>query len=126
VVQDMAVETLLKICNKCKRKFVILHPTETQPFVAELLATLHITIKDLKTHQVNMFYESVALMIRAETDEQLRQHYLVRRYRSVTRTRSDAMGCMWVDQLQVVSKCVLMLCCGHMRITHSDASWQVR
>jgi hypothetical protein len=77
-LQDMAVETLLKICNKCKRKFVVLHPTETQPFVAELLNALPETIRDLKTHQVNMFYESVALMIRAESDEALRNRYLVR------------------------------------------------
>jgi hypothetical protein len=77
VLQDMAVETLLKICNKCKRKFVLQHQAESQPFVAELLASLPDIIKDLKTHQINMFYESVALMIRAETDENLRVQYLV-------------------------------------------------
>jgi hypothetical protein len=74
----MAVETLLKICNKCKRKFVVLHPMEVQPFVAELLVSLADIIKDLKVHQVNMFYESVALMIRAEGDEAVRNQYLVR------------------------------------------------
>lgn len=77
--QDMAVETLLKICNKCKRKFVMQHPTESQPFVVELLAGIPDVIKDLSVHQINTFYESVALMIRAEqTNEALRVQYLVR------------------------------------------------
>jgi exportin-1 len=78
-LQDMAVETLLKICHKCKRKFVMLQSMEQQPFVAELLMQLPDIIKDLKIHQINMFYESVALMIRAEADEKIRNHYLVRR-----------------------------------------------
>lgn len=74
----MAVETLLKICHKCKRKFAVLQPMEQQPFVAELLVSLPDVIKDLKVHQVNMFYESVALMIRAEGQQSLRDSYLVR------------------------------------------------
>ena len=77
-MQDMAVETLLKICNKCKRKFVVQHAAENQPFVAELLQGLPNIIKDLKVHQVNMFYESVGLMIRAELDGNIRNSYLVR------------------------------------------------
>jgi hypothetical protein len=77
-LQDMAVETLLKICNKCKRKFVQLHPMEQMPFVAELLMGLPEIIKDLKVHQINMFYESVALMIRAEGVASTRNQYLVR------------------------------------------------
>ena len=96
LVQDMAVETLLKICNKCKRKFVILQPTETQPFVAELLATLPETVRDLKTHQINMFYESVALMIRAETDEAARNAYLVCHRHHLTFS-SNACSCYCVS-----------------------------
>lgn len=72
------METLLKICNKCKRKFVVLHPMEQTPFVAELLMGLPDIIKDLKVHQINMFYESVALMIRAEGESVTRNQYLVR------------------------------------------------
>lgn len=78
ILQDMAVETLLKICHKCKRKFAVLQPMEQQPFVAELLVSLSDVIKDLKVHQVNMFYESVALMIRAEGHQPTRDSYLVR------------------------------------------------
>lgn len=50
---------------------------EQQPFVAELLVSLSDVIKDLKVHQVNMFYESVALMIRAEGHQPTRDSYLV-------------------------------------------------
>lgn len=77
-VQDMAVDTFLKICHKCKRKFVTCQVGEREAFVAELLRDLSPTIKDLELHQINVFYESVALMIAAEPDEALRNAYLVR------------------------------------------------
>jgi exportin-1 len=66
-VQDMACDTFLKICAKCKRKFVVLQLGESQPFVAELLDNLAATIQDLQPHQVHSFYESVGLMIGAES-----------------------------------------------------------
>jgi hypothetical protein len=75
--QDMAVETLLKICNKCKRKFVQHQPGESMPFVAEILSGIPDIIQDLNTYQTNTFYESVALMIRAEQHDPLRDEYLV-------------------------------------------------
>lgn len=67
-VQDMACDTFLKICSKCKRKFVVLQLGESQPFVAELLDNLAPTIQDLQPHQVHSFYESVGLMIGAESE----------------------------------------------------------
>ena len=51
-VQDMACETFLKICGKCRRKFVVTQLGEAEPFVAELLGGLADTIKDLEAHQV--------------------------------------------------------------------------
>jgi hypothetical protein len=62
----MACDTFLKISNKCKRKFVVLQLQEQQPFVAELLDNLAVTIQDLQPHQIHSFYESVGLMIGAE------------------------------------------------------------
>jgi exportin-1 len=67
-VQDMACDTFLKISNKCKRKFVIVQPQETQAFIAELLEGLTGTIQDLQPHQIHSFYESVGLMIGAERE----------------------------------------------------------
>jgi hypothetical protein len=66
LLQDMACDTFLKICGKCKRKFVVLQLQETQPFVAELLDGLSATIQDLQPHQIHAFYEAVGLMIGAE------------------------------------------------------------
>lgn len=51
--QDMACDTFLKICNKCRRKFVVLQLQEREPFISELLNTLFDTIHDLQPHQVS-------------------------------------------------------------------------
>jgi exportin-1 len=80
MLQDMAVETLLKICNKCKRKFVQHQPGEARPFVDEILTGIPDIIQDLNTYQTNTFYESVALMIRAEQHDPARDEYLVCSY----------------------------------------------
>lgn len=48
----MACDTFLKICNKCRRKFVVLQLQEREPFISELLSSLFSTIQDLQPHQV--------------------------------------------------------------------------
>jgi exportin-1 len=80
--QDMACDTFLKICNKCRRKFVILNVGEKDPFIVELLNGLTTTIQDLETHQIHTFYEAVALTIgaAADSDPRRREEYLVRFY----------------------------------------------
>lgn len=50
---------------------------ETEPFIAELLNDLTLTIQDLETHQIHMFYEAVGLMISADSDAKRREQYLV-------------------------------------------------
>ena len=72
----MACDTFLKICNKCKRKFVVLQLQEREPFIAELLTGLGETIQDLQPHQIHTFYEAVGLMIGAETEIPKRDEYL--------------------------------------------------
>ena len=62
-VQDMACDTFLKICNKCKRKFVTLQADEPAPFICELVDTLPTIISDLEPHQVQAFYEAVGMML---------------------------------------------------------------
>lgn len=75
----MACDTFLKICNKCRRKFVILNVGEKEPFIVELLNGLTTTIQDLETHQIHTFYEAVALTIgaAADSDPRRREEYLV-------------------------------------------------
>lgn len=77
-VQDMACETFLKICHKCRRKFVVQQLGEAEPFVCELLSGLASTIQDLEAHQVHMFYEAVGLMVGADADQARRAAYLER------------------------------------------------
>jgi len=62
-VQDMACDTFLKICTKCKRKFVTLQSDEPAPFIVELVDTLPTIISDLEPHQVQAFYEAVGMML---------------------------------------------------------------
>ncbi|DBA80101.1 hypothetical protein WJX79_000920 [Trebouxia sp. C0005] len=77
-VQDMACETFLKICHKCKRKFVQVQIGEQETFISELLNELTGTIQDLETHQIHMFYEAVGLMIGADATREKQDHYLGR------------------------------------------------
>jgi exportin-1 len=62
-VQDMACDTFLKICNKCKRNFVTSQPDEPAPFLCELVTSLPTIISDLEPHQVQAFYEATATML---------------------------------------------------------------
>ncbi|KAL3651217.1 Exportin-1 [Castilleja foliolosa] len=75
-VQDMACDTLLKIVQKIKRKFITVQVGEKQPFVSELLTALPETIVDLAPHQIHSFYESVSFMIQAVPDPLKRENYL--------------------------------------------------
>ena len=58
-VQDMAVETFVKIAKKCKRKFVTLQAQEPAPFINELLDNLPGIISDLETHQMHTYYQQL-------------------------------------------------------------------
>jgi len=76
-VQDMACDTFLKICIKCKAQFVIHQRDEEQKFVLELLRKLEEIIHDLTPSQVSSFYESVGLMISAEHIKDEKEQFLV-------------------------------------------------
>lgn len=84
-VQDMACDTFLKIAQKCRRQFVIVHSGEHQSFVSEMLEHLESTIGDLEPHQAHSFYESAATMISAETNAATREDYIRRLYETPNR-----------------------------------------
>ena len=50
---------------------------EQETFISELLNELTLTIQDLETHQIHMFYEAVGLMIGADTSRDKQEQYLV-------------------------------------------------
>lgn len=51
-VQDMACDTFIKIAQKCRRHFIIQQSGESEPFIDELLRTLHRITVDLSPAQV--------------------------------------------------------------------------
>lgn len=77
-VQDMAVETFLKIAQKCKKKFVQLQSDESTTFCEELCRSITSIVVDLEMHQVLFFYEAAGTMISAHP-EQKGQYDLVER-----------------------------------------------
>ncbi|KDN52738.1 hypothetical protein K437DRAFT_277459 [Tilletiaria anomala UBC 951] len=68
-VQDMACDTFLKIAQKCRRHFVMQQSGEQEPFVDEILRTLHRITVDLSPQQVHTFYEAVGYMIAAQPNK---------------------------------------------------------
>ena len=78
-VQDMSVDTFLKIATKCKKKFV-LPPPQTEeresPFIQEILTNLKTTIGDLEPQQVHVFYEACGFIIGAEPVQETQQKYI--------------------------------------------------
>lgn len=64
-VQEMAVDTFLKICQKCKKKFVIVQPQEQMAFVEEMPTHIAQDIADLEHLQICTYFEAVGCMISA-------------------------------------------------------------
>eukprot|EP00163_Fabomonas_tropica_P004111 TRINITY_DN1363_c0_g1_i1.p1 TRINITY_DN1363_c0_g1~~TRINITY_DN1363_c0_g1_i1.p1 ORF type:complete len:1060 (+),score=349.96 TRINITY_DN1363_c0_g1_i1:415-3594(+) len=75
-VRDMAVETFLKIAQKCRRKFVTVQVGETQTFIEEMLENLPRIIKDLEPGQIHVFYEAVGGMMRVQNSHEQRERLL--------------------------------------------------
>merc|ERR1719188_371719 len=51
-VQDMACDTFLKICVKCRRRFVMLQIGEAEPFICDLLRNIQAHTLDLESLQI--------------------------------------------------------------------------
>lgn len=62
-IQDMAVDTFLKIAKTCGKKFVVTQENETAPFFDELTNSLSLIIGDLEARQIHTFYKAVGVMI---------------------------------------------------------------
>ncbi|GEQ68186.1 hypothetical protein JCM33374_g1853 [Metschnikowia sp. JCM 33374] len=75
-VQDMACDTFIKITNKCKRHFVVQQPTETEPFILEIIRNIQSITEDLSPQQVHTFYEACGIIVSAQTQKELRDKLL--------------------------------------------------
>lgn len=65
----MACDTFIKIAQKCRRHFVMQQSGESEPFVDEILRSLHRITVDLSPQQVHTFYEAVGYMISAQPNK---------------------------------------------------------
>lgn len=71
-VQDMACDTFIKIAKSCRRHFVALQPSETEPFIDEIIRGLDKITCDLSPQQVHTFYEACGYMVAAQGNEHQR------------------------------------------------------
>lgn len=77
-VQDMACDTFIKIAQKCRRHFIIQQSGESEPFIDELLRTLHRITVDLSPAQVHTFYEAVGYMISQQPNVPIREKLIAK------------------------------------------------
>jgi exportin-1 len=97
-VQDMACETFLKICQRCKHQFVKHQHQEQSPFIEQLLigsstvADIGSTIADLETHQINMFYEAVGYIVASEPNAEKRDSIIQKLFELPNRDWMEIIG----------------------------------
>lgn len=75
-VQDMAVDTFLKIAKSCKRKFVVLQVGETQPFLNHMVEEVQQHVRLLESQQICVFYKALGVIIASCTDLSQQVQYL--------------------------------------------------
>mmetsp|Transcript_37722 Transcript_37722/g.99798 ORF Transcript_37722/g.99798 Transcript_37722/m.99798 type:complete len:1108 (+) Transcript_37722:22-3345(+) len=68
-VQEMAVDTFLKICQKCKRKFVVVQHGEQLSFVEEMMSHIAQDISELEHLHICTYFEAAGYMISAAPPE---------------------------------------------------------
>ncbi|KAK4179944.1 putative exportin [Triangularia setosa] len=75
-VQDMACDTFIKIAKQCRRHFVALQPSETEPFIEEIIRNLGRITSDLTPQQVHTFYEACGYMVAAQGNRNVQERLL--------------------------------------------------
>merc|ERR1719486_564815 len=64
-VQEMAVDTFLKICQKCRKKFTIVQSGESMTFIDEMMGHIDQDIAELEHLHICTYFEAVGHMISA-------------------------------------------------------------
>lgn len=111
-VQEMAVDTFLKICQKCKRKFVVVQSGETAAFVEEMIRHVRENILELEHLHICTYYEAIGHMISAAQPpvkerlvSQLLEQFTERWQELITRLN----GCLELVQEQSVLKDISLI-----------------
>ena len=73
----MACDTFIKIARQCRRHFVALQPSESEPFIDEIVRNLHKITCDLTPQQVHTFYEACGYMVAAQGTKHQQERLLV-------------------------------------------------
>ncbi|KAF4603923.1 Karyopherin transporter [Pleurotus pulmonarius] len=101
-VQDMACDTFIKIAQKCRRHFVIQQSSEQEPFIDEILRSLHRITVDLSAQQVHTFYEAVGYMISA-TPNKPQQEKLIAKLMELPNNAWDSLMAQAAQNMDVLS-----------------------
>jgi len=72
----MACDTFIKIAKQCKRHFVALQPSESEPFIEEIIRNLAKITADLTPQQVHTFYEACGYMVAAQGNRAVQERLL--------------------------------------------------
>ncbi len=88
---------------------------ETEPFICELLTNLTGIIQDLETHQIHMFYETVGLMISAETVPEKRDEYVVRVCEALRPCRPTPHAGIHAGTVHVLPRRLCAACCAMLK-----------
>ncbi|GMM38439.1 exportin [Saccharomycopsis crataegensis] len=75
-VQDMACDTFIKITDKCKKHFVLIHTGEKEPFIDEIIRTLPQITEDLQPQQLHTFYEACGVIVSAQPSKTSRDRLI--------------------------------------------------
>ncbi|KAH7366728.1 exportin-1 [Plectosphaerella cucumerina] len=75
-VQDMACDTFIKIARQCRRHFVALQPSETEPFIEEIVRNMAKITCDLTPQQIHTFYEACGYMVAAQGNKHQQERLL--------------------------------------------------
>ncbi|KZV92865.1 hypothetical protein EXIGLDRAFT_836122 [Exidia glandulosa HHB12029] len=77
-VQDMACDTFIKIAQKCRRHFIMVQVSESEPFVDEILRNLHRITSDLSLLQIHTVYEAIGYMVSAQPNRPTQEKLLTK------------------------------------------------
>merc|ERR1719343_1887905 len=111
----MAVDTFLKICQKCKKKFVIVMANEQLPFVEDMATHVAQDIADLEHLHICTYFEAVGHMIAAAQagDKARLVDQLMRlfneKWTNVLRTLNSADPLVFLQDQQVLREISLIL-----------------
>lgn len=73
-IQDMSVDTFLRIAQNCGAEFVNTHDSQDQkePFIYEVIRLMPQTVSDLQNHQKLVYYQALGhILSNIKTDNEM-------------------------------------------------------